>query len=73
MPQFDIDERQRQLQGIRECLNTSNGELLVKELEIIWEPDSLMGDNPEETAYNVGLRDAFKFIMQLKTGAFINE
>ena len=66
-------QRNRALMKIKQCLSTEGGSALLEELEEVWEPDTLMGDNPQDTAYNVGLRDAFKFMKQLQNGEFIHE
>ena len=43
---------------------------MMKELESIWDGYKIMGDTPEDTAYKVGQRDAFKFLQYLANGDF---
>ena len=64
------EDRVRTLETMRECLLTPSGEALVDELEIMWDSYGLMGDSPEQTGHNVGLRDAYKFIKQLQKGVY---
>ncbi len=66
MPQSD--SRKRKLELIRILLRSDDGQLLLEEIEIMWDAYTLIGATPEKTAYNVGLRDAFKHIYSLSTG-----
>jgi hypothetical protein len=68
-----VTERETDLNRIKHLLNTPDGEVLVDELEDAWDQNVLLGSSPERTAYNVGLRDAFKFIRMLQTGELIHE
>ena len=71
MPQST--ERVSQLEAFKRLLNTPDGELLVEELSLTWDQFTLIGETEQMTAYNVGLRDAFKFIQMIQTGALIHE
>jgi len=61
------------LNRMKTVLNSPEGEALMQELADMWDANTLLGDSPERTAYNVGLRDAFKFMDMLRNGDFINE
>ena len=67
------DQRQQTLERIKHYLNIEEGKEFVDELRDTWDAFDLIGDTPERTAYNVGLRDAFKFIEGLQRGDFIHE
>lgn len=67
------ETRQRNLHVIKNLLSTRDGEVLMDELAVVWNPYSLMGDDPQKTAYNVGLRDAYEFLKALQTGELIHE
>ncbi len=71
MPQST--ERLEQLEAIKRLLNTPDGDMLLDELEVEWDSFRLMGDDPYKTAYKVGMRDAFRFLIALKQGDFIDE
>jgi len=51
-----------------EVLKTPDGEVLMEELFVTWDTISLMGGTPEETAYKVGQRDAFRHLIWLRDG-----
>ena len=42
-----------------------SGEKVLEDLENELNPDVLIGKTPEQTAYNVGRRDAFIYIKQM--------
>tara|TARA_R110002020_G_scaffold170207_2_gene359574 strand:- start:7534 stop:7728 length:195 start_codon:yes stop_codon:yes gene_type:complete len=54
-------------------LESPDGELLMKELAAMWDTFGLIGNDPQETGYKVGQRDAYKFISMLRDGEMINE
>jgi hypothetical protein len=66
-------ERTQNLRAIFNHLNTPQGTQLVDELEEAWDVHTLLGGTPEQTAYNVGLRDAYRFVRDLQDGAFLEE
>jgi hypothetical protein len=66
-------DRKTQLKKFAYLLDTEAGSELLDELRTTWDSYKIIGATPEETAYNVGLRDAFKFIEGLQRGDFINE
>ena len=72
MPPSD-DTRRHELGRYKQILNTENGQALVVELETIWDSFGILGETAEGTAYNCGLRDAFKFIKQLQDGDLIHD
>ena len=72
MPQ-SREQRALDVARIKQLLNTQDGKVFVDELEDTWDQFNLMGDTPEDTAYNVGLRDAYKFIRTLQTQDIANE
>jgi hypothetical protein len=61
------------MSAMQRLLNSPDGELLVEELETIWNPFDLRGETDAETNYNVGLRDAYMFIKMLQDGELIHE
>jgi hypothetical protein len=65
-----MTDRTTKLQTMSTALNTPAGEELVAELEAAWDPYKLIGATSEETAYLVGLRDAYKFIKHIQKGVF---
>jgi hypothetical protein len=54
-------------------LMTENGQDFVDELEKAWDTHRLLGADAEDTAYKVGLRDAYRFIRDIQRGDFIND
>jgi hypothetical protein len=64
------ESRDKRLYGFSVYLNTVTGVDMMKELESIWDGYKIMGDTPEDTAYKVGQRDAFKFLQYLANGDF---
>lgn len=66
-------QRQLDLERIRNLLNTPDGLTFVNELAEVWDLPDLMAATPEQTAYNVGVHAAFKFILQLQNGELIHE
>jgi hypothetical protein len=66
-------DRTDEMARFKHFLSSPDGEAFVNELELTWDKFDLMGGTPEETAYNVGLRDAFKFIKMLQNGELIHE
>jgi hypothetical protein len=67
-----VGDRQEALRRFKFVLSSEQGQELVDELEATWDAHKLIGATPEDTAYNVGLRDAFKFIKDIQDGAFID-
>ena len=67
-----MKDRTEVLRSFAHILSTPAGQDLVEELAQTWDVHKLIGTTPEQTAYNVGLRDAFKFISMLQTGELIN-
>ena len=64
------EERAKQLEEMSQCLKTASGEILMEDLEILWNPYNLIGGTAEETAYLVGLRDAYKHLKHIQGGKF---
>jgi len=58
--------RSKTLAQIAHLLKTPDGATLLQELSLAWEPTSLLGDNPEHTAYKVGQRDAYHYLLWLR-------
>jgi hypothetical protein len=67
-----MGDRSEALKRFKFVLSSEQGQELVTELEATWDAHKLIGATPEATAYNVGLRDAFKFIKDIQEGAFID-
>ena len=67
-----MGDRGDALKRFKFILCSEQGQELVDELEATWDAHKLIGATPEDTAYNVGLRDAFKFIKDIQDGAFID-
>jgi hypothetical protein len=65
--------RDRELQQYRQLLGQDVAQQLLQELKDTWDPYNLLGDTPERTAYNCGLRDAYKFLEELQSGALIRD
>jgi len=72
LERFTKEERQRRLEVFKQVLNTQDGKKLMAELETLWDAQWLRGDSEAETNYNVGLRDAFKYLQALQNGDMIN-
>jgi len=68
-----VKDRTELLRSFEHLLSTPAGEDLVAELAETWDVHKLIGATPEITAYNVGLRDAYKFITMLQTGELIHD
>ena len=52
-----LDELQEQLvQKYSGLLGTPEGQKLLEDLEVRFDGDDLLGDTPEETAFNLGAR-----------------
>ena len=68
-----MKDRTELLRAVQHLLTTPAGKDLVGELEETWDVHKLIGVTPEMTAYNVGLRDAFKFITMLQSGEMIRD
>ena len=68
--QLSKEERAQHLQALQTLLMSDNGKALMIELEVTWDQFVLLGESPEVTAYNVGLRDAYKFLKALQAGEF---
>ena len=68
-----MGDRKEALKRFKFVLSSEQGQEFVDELRTTWDAHKLIGDTPEDTAYNVGLRDAFKFIKDIQDGVFINE
>lgn len=64
MPQ----SRDQLLARMAECLNTPDGQILMAELETMWDGYGLMGVDGIETGWKIGQRDAFKYLKQLSDG-----
>jgi hypothetical protein len=60
-------EREKVLAVISRLLNSDDGQLLMDELEAVWNDPrrSLMGEDPQSTAYLVGKRDAYMLMETL--------
>jgi hypothetical protein len=68
-----MDTRTEQLSRFKQMLMTENGQDFVTELEKAWDAHRLLGADAEDTAYKVGLRDAYRFIRDIQRGDFIND
>jgi hypothetical protein len=66
-------DRVTDMQKFEMMLKSDIGQQFVEELETCWDQFNLLGEDPHKTAYNVGLRDAFKFIKDIQNGAFTHE
>lgn len=71
MPQSD--ERQHNLARMQATLSTPDGEILMEELRLAWDLPKLLGATEQETAYNCGARDCYKFLDMLRNGELIDE
>ncbi len=47
---------------VKYMLESENGKVLMEMLEQECNPDKLIGENPEQTAYNVGKRDVYMYL-----------
>jgi hypothetical protein len=68
-----MSDRDEQLSRFKQMLMTENGQAFVEELAFAWDTHSLLGTDAEETAYKVGLRDAYRFVRDIQRGDFIND
>lgn len=64
------ESRLRDMQRMKQLLNTQDGKVLLDELGDLYDPFSLMGNSPEATAYAVGQRDVYKFLREVQTGDY---
>lgn len=65
--------RQQALKEFKQFLNTETGQKLINELATEWDRYQLRGEDTDETIYNIGLRDAYRFLKALQTGELIHE
>lgn len=72
MPQTPYN-RDNQLKRFQALLSSEDGQELIKELSQNWDAFNLLGDNPQDTGYNCGLRDAFVFLRELQSGEHIGK
>jgi len=63
---LEPSNRSKVLSQISRQLKTPDGEALMSELSAAWDPVSLLGATPEETAYKVGQRDAYHYLVWLR-------
>lgn len=69
----DQQQRNTELKRIQHYLATDEGQYIMDELKAEWDPINILGDTPQKTGYNCGLRDAFKFMEMLQNGDLIHE
>ena len=67
-----MNDRAKSLNQLEHLLNTPDGMELMEELEMAWDPTSLLGADAQQTAHKVGLRDAYKFLKMLQRGEIYN-
>lgn len=60
-----MEQYRRERAEIGKYLRSEGGKRLLSLLERQWNPSMLIGKDPQETAYNVGLRDAYTFLNTL--------
>lgn len=65
-------ERAEELKAFERLLGTPDGQMLLDELAANWDGWTLMGESVQETAYKIGLRDAFKYLVSLANGELIS-
>lgn len=68
-----MQQRKDTLERIKHLLNSEEGQYLVDELKAAWHKEMLLGGDPQQTAYNCALRDAYEFVKQLQSGEMIHE
>ena len=60
--------RENTLKQMEQCLNTPDGMAVMDDLREAWDAHNLLGPTPQETAYNVGLRDAYQYLKNIQKG-----
>jgi hypothetical protein len=68
-----MSDRDEQLSRMKQMLMTENGQEFVNELEAAWDVHNLIGQDAQDTAHLVGLRDAYRFVRSLQRGDFLND
>ena len=59
-------DREAQLQAMTRCLNSPDGELLMAELAVIWNPPVIFTSDTAALAHACALRDAYHLLLELK-------
>jgi hypothetical protein len=62
---LDQDKLRNKAAKFHRLFTSPDGKLVLQDLEDELNPDVLIGKTSEDTAYNVGRRDAFVYIQQL--------
>lgn len=62
---MDKEKLRKKAANFHKLFTSPTGELVLLDLEEELNPDVLKGETSEDTAYNVGRRDAFIYIQQL--------
>ena len=58
-----VEEVRRDALTVKYMLESENGKVLMNLLEIECNPEKLIGQTPEQTAYNVGKRDVYMYLL----------
>ena len=64
------ESRVKRFRSFERLLTSDAGQDLMDELKEYWDDYKLIGKSPEETAYKVGQRDAYKFLEFITMGNF---
>lgn len=64
------EPRKRKLDMIRQTLNSEGGEELIEELKATILGRSMLGTDPQHTAYNVGQRELYEHILKMYNGEY---
>ena len=68
-----MDSRRNQLKQFHYCLNTAEGQVLMKELKSAWATANPLDSNAQTMGFNIGLGEAFKQLEAWQTGEGLNE
>lgn len=60
-----MDQYRNERKEIAKLLQSEGGKALLRRLRREWDVDSLLGDTPEKTGYNIGKRDALRDVETL--------
>lgn len=60
-----IEEVRRKALDVKYMLQSENGKVLMDMLEVECNPEKLIGETSEKTAYNVGKRDVYMYLLLL--------
>ena len=64
-PNEIIEQVRERARAAKHVLQSENGQILLDMLEKECNPTKMIGKTPEETAYNVGKRDVYMYVLEL--------